>query len=265
MSLTVSSKLFMLLCNHLQENWKVSCRPSLVEGTITFTVDKPVGALRGLSYKIQVKQDCYLVLAYYPFLVNLQNGEEVARMTEFINRVNAYLKRGSLLLDYDDGTISYKYFVKCGMELPSTTMMEDSIAFPLAAYEAFGESIGRICYTQVPPKQELQEVLQKAWNNSPFQDKDSALFFWSLLDMMILYEGESGKDGKASPPPSPASSTPKAGSGQPPHGGAGDPEGKDPTEEEISERFQKLQGLLDGNAEAEGKGKGKGKGEPLGT
>ena len=251
MSLVASPKLFLLLCKHLQENWKVSCNSSPVEGSITFTVDKPVGALRSLAYKIQVKQDCYLVLAYYPFLVDLQNGEEVARMTEFINRVNAYLKRGSFLLNYDNGTISYKYFVKCGMELPSTTMMEDSIAFPLATYEALGESIVRIRYTQVSPKQELQEVLQKAWDSSPFLDKDSALFFWSIEDMIVLYDREIGKDGQPGVPLSPASFIPKAGAGESTPQRDGNPDGEDPTEEEISERFQKLRGCLDGGEEAE--------------
>lgn len=72
---------------------------------------------------------------YQPIIVDLKNETQVQEMAKFLCWINDDMKFGNFNLSSTDGTISFRYGVKCGGELPPVNTIVYCIYKPLEYFE----------------------------------------------------------------------------------------------------------------------------------
>lgn len=87
--------------------------------------------VRNVLSVIDVKEDNFIVYAFFPFTVDITDKDQMQRVSEFIERVNYGLINGNFEINYDDGEIRYKCFVNCKNSELSEAVIEESVILPV--------------------------------------------------------------------------------------------------------------------------------------
>lgn len=100
---------------------------------------------------IRVGEDSFITMAVCPVRPDTADAELMARMAEFICRANFGLKNGYFELDFNDGELRYKCYTPCDNNIPSQTLIRESIAVPASLLRRYGPGILGVLYNGVDP------------------------------------------------------------------------------------------------------------------
>ncbi len=80
-----------------------------------------------------------------------EDPEQMARMAEFLHRVNHELERGHFEMDYESGIIGYRNYVDCYGQLPGMAVIIRSFSICSSMFELYGTGIAGIVFSDASP------------------------------------------------------------------------------------------------------------------
>lgn len=150
-SMEIASAINEFLVN---DNWKFSFEEEY--GIFRFGLSLK-GRMKKVDYVIDVKNNNYLVYAISPIGVDSEDSDMMAKMAEFICRVNYGVTNGNFEFDMNSGQIQYKSYIDCADIIPSDTMIRNSINCPAIMFDQYGIGILAIIFGDVTVKEALDK------------------------------------------------------------------------------------------------------------
>lgn len=102
---------------------------------------KTSAKIQKINYFVVVRDDEIIFYGICPINADENDAGMMARMAEFLSRVNYGIKNGCFEFDFRDGEIRYKSFVDCDEVIPSTEVVGNSICCINAMYNRFSQGI----------------------------------------------------------------------------------------------------------------------------
>lgn len=119
-------------------------------------LDLPTGSMiRRVDLRINVKNDYYIVRALSSVSADPKDAKSMARLAEYLTRVNYRLRNGNFEMDYRDGELAFKCYVDCHGGVPVQETIDDSIFCPPAMFHQYGNGILQVM--GVDPAQALED------------------------------------------------------------------------------------------------------------
>ena len=81
----------------------------------------------------------------------------MARLAEYLTRVNYRLRNGNFEMDYRDGELAFKCYVDCHGGVPVQEAIDDSIFCPPAMFHQYGNGILQVMFSGIDPTQALED------------------------------------------------------------------------------------------------------------
>ena len=107
-----------------------------------------------VDLRINVKNDYYIVRALSSVSADPKDAKSMARLAEYLTRVNYRLRNGNFEMDYRDGELAFKCYVDCHGGVPVQEAI-DSIFCPPAMFHQYGNGILQVM--GVDPAQALED------------------------------------------------------------------------------------------------------------
>lgn len=126
------------------------------EGAFGFVMNL-LGEIAFVPYIIKVHEDDYTVVARCPVSPTLGDATAATAMAEFLCRANHRLRNGNFEMDFDEGELRYKCFVNCDGQIPSPSIIRDSIATPGSMIMHYAPGIINVLYRGMDPKRAVSE------------------------------------------------------------------------------------------------------------
>lgn len=121
-------------------------------------LDLPTGSMiRRVDLRINVKNDSYTVRALSSVSADPMEAKIMARLAEYLTRVNYRLRNGNFEMDYRDGELAFKCYVDCHGGVPVQEAIDDSIFFPPAMFHQYGNGILQVMFSGIDPTQALED------------------------------------------------------------------------------------------------------------
>lgn len=121
-------------------------------------LDLPTGSMiRRVDLRINVKNDSYTVRALSSVSADPKDAKNMARLAEYLTRVNYRLRNGNFEMDYRDGELAFKCYVDCHGGVPVEEAIDDSIFCPPAMFHQYGNGILQVMFSGVDPAQALED------------------------------------------------------------------------------------------------------------
>lgn len=121
-------------------------------------LDLPTGSMiRRVDLRINVKNDSYTVRALSSVSADPKDAKSMARLAEYLTRVNYRLRNGNFEMDYRDGELAFKCYVDCHGGVPVQEAIDDSIFCPPAMFHQYGNGILQVMFSGVDPAQALED------------------------------------------------------------------------------------------------------------
>ena len=108
-----------------------------------------------VDLRINVKNDYYIVRALSSVSADPKDAKSMARLAEYLTRVNYRLRNGNFEMDYRDGELAFKCYVDCHGGVPVQEAIDDSIFCPPAMFHQYGNGILQVM--GVDPAQALED------------------------------------------------------------------------------------------------------------
>ena len=108
-----------------------------------------------MDLRINVKNDYYIVRALSSVSADPKDAKSMARLAEYLTRVNYRLRNGNFEMDYRDGELAFKCYVDCHGGVPVQEAIDDSIFCPPAMFHQYGNGILQVM--GVDPAQALED------------------------------------------------------------------------------------------------------------
>ena len=119
-------------------------------------LDLPTDSMiRRVDLRINVKNDYYTVRALFSVSADPKDAKSMARLAEYLTRVNYRLRNGNFEMDYRDGELAFKCYVDCHGGVPVEEAIDDSIFCPPAMFHQYGNGILQVM--GVDPAQALED------------------------------------------------------------------------------------------------------------
>lgn len=119
-------------------------------------LDLPTDSMiRRVDLRINVKNDYYIVRALSSVSADPKDAKSMARLAEYLTRVNYRLRNGNFEMDYRDGELAFKCYVDCHGGVPVEEAIDDSIFCPPAMFHQYGNGILQVM--GVDPAQALED------------------------------------------------------------------------------------------------------------
>lgn len=119
-------------------------------------LDLPTDSMiRRVDLRINVKNDSYIVRALSSVSADPKDAKSMARLAEYLTRVNYRLRNGNFEMDYRDGELAFKCYVDCHGGVPVQEAIDDSIFCPPAMFHQYGNGILQVM--GVDPAQALED------------------------------------------------------------------------------------------------------------
>ena len=119
-------------------------------------LDLPTDSMiRRVDLRINVKNDYYIVRALSSVSADPKDAKSMARLAEYLTRVNYRLRNGNFEMDYRDGELAFKCYVDCHGGVPVQEAIDDSIFWPPAMFHQYGNGILQVM--GVDPAQALED------------------------------------------------------------------------------------------------------------
>ena len=121
-----------------EDNWNFSFDRD--QGLFRFGVSMS-GRLKNVQYVVSVNRYDYNVYAISPVSADAEDAGQMAKMAEFITRINYGLKDGNFEMDFRDGELRYRCYVNSEGTVPTVEMVDESIRCPLMMYNRCSDAI----------------------------------------------------------------------------------------------------------------------------
>lgn len=136
-------------------------------------LDLPTGSMiRRVDLRINVKNDSYTVRALSSVSADPKDAKSMARLAEFLTRVNYRLRNGNFEMDYRDGELAFKCYVDCHGGVPVEEAIYDSIFCPPAMFHQYGNGILQVM--GVDPAQALEDCEARLKEEKEEAEDDSS-------------------------------------------------------------------------------------------
>lgn len=118
-------------------------------------LDLPTDSMiRCVDLRINVNKDSYTVRALSSVSADPKDAKSMARLAEYLTRVNYRLRNGNFEMDYRDGELAFKCYVDCHGGVPVEEAIDDSVFCPPAMFHQYGNGILQVM--GVDPAQALE-------------------------------------------------------------------------------------------------------------
>lgn len=154
-----STEIAQAIQQHLEEREMKLVAFDENDGSFGFVMHLP-GQLSFIHYIIKVHEDDYTVVAICPVCPAASDSSALAAMAEFVCRANYGLKNGNFELDFRDGELRYKCFVDCDEQIPSQSVVRDSIGVPAAMMRRYAPGIINVLYKGMNAESAVEECEQ---------------------------------------------------------------------------------------------------------
>lgn len=151
-----STEIAQAIKEHLNERDMKLVAFDETNGTFGFIMHLP-GQISFVHYIIKVHKDDYTVIAVCPVSPEPNDTAAITAMAEFICRANYGLKNGNFEMDFRDGELRYKCFVDCDEQIPSQSVIRDSIAVPAAMLKRYAPGIINVMYKGMNAETAVEE------------------------------------------------------------------------------------------------------------
>ncbi len=102
---------------------------------------KSESKLNKINCIIRVGKGDYVLYAFSPIGVDVDDKVAIVSMTEFVCRANYGLRNGNFELDVSDGEIRYKSYVDCDGIMPTYNVVINSILVSDVMFSRYGSGI----------------------------------------------------------------------------------------------------------------------------
>lgn len=154
-----STEIAQAIKEHLEEREMKLVAFDEDRGSFGFVMHLP-GQISFIHYIIKVHKDDYTVVAVCPVCPATNDSAALAAMAEFVCRANYGLKNGNFEMDFRDGELRYKCFVDCDEQIPSQSIVRDSIGVPAAMMKRYAPGIINVLYKGVDAETAVEECEQ---------------------------------------------------------------------------------------------------------
>lgn len=138
-------------------------------------LDLPTGSMiRRVDLRINVKNDSYTVRALSSVSADPKDAKSMARLAEYLTRVNYRLRNGNFEMDYRDGELAFKCYVDCHGGVPVQEAIDDSIFCPPAMFHQYGNGILQVMFSGVDPAQALEDCEARLKEEKEEAEDDSS-------------------------------------------------------------------------------------------
>lgn len=117
------------------------------------------GVLGAIRIVIIIFDKSYIV---YGVLNSTAEKDKYASVAEFITRANYGMQNGNFEMDYRDGEIRYKTFVKFEKSNISESVVAESILVPVFMIEKYGKSLIKVMLGEVSAEDGIAEAEETA-------------------------------------------------------------------------------------------------------
>ena len=169
-----SSEIAQAIKEHLEEREMKWVAFDENDGSFGFVVHLP-GQISFIHYIIKVHEDDYTVVAICPVCPAASDSAALAAMAEFVCRANYGLKNGNFEMDFRDGELRYKCFVDCDEQIPSQSVVRDSISVPAAMMKRYASGIINVLYKGVDVESAVEECEQNKGLRHELEEAKRAL------------------------------------------------------------------------------------------
>ena len=138
-----------------QENLKFTPFDEHNVASATYNVDAKFGHA---TVFFRVNKDRLLLRTIIPLNAGKADRQKVA---EFLLRANYGLKTGGFDMDFDDGEISYRVSIFCGVEdfvPPTYEQIDFSVIISLMMIERYGDALVKVMFGLVEPEDAIEAV-----------------------------------------------------------------------------------------------------------
>lgn len=150
-----SEEIFTAICRFLDKK-HLYYHASEILGLIQ--LDLPTdGMIRRLDLRIRVNKDSYIVRALSLVSADPKDAKSMARLAEYLTRVNYRLPNGNFEMDYRDGELAFKCYVDCHGGVPVEKTIDDSLSCPVSRFQQFGNGILQVMFSDIDPAQALED------------------------------------------------------------------------------------------------------------
>lgn len=155
---------YEIIKKYLDSNeWKYDCFEE--DGVILSKINYK-GVIGTVRLAIDVSDEYYKVYSIFNSTVESKYYNEIA---EFLHRANYGLNDGNFELDYEDGEIRYKTYVRTDKTDLDIDAVERSIFIGLAMIKRYGSGIIKIMLGEITPEKCIREI-----ENHSFDEEDDA-------------------------------------------------------------------------------------------
>lgn len=121
-------------------------------------LDLPTGGMiRRVDLRINVKNDSYTVRALSSVSADPKDAKSMARLAEYLTRVNYRLYNGNFVMDYRDGELAFNCYVDCHGGVPVQEAIDNSISCPPTMFHQYGNGILQMMFSDIDPAQALED------------------------------------------------------------------------------------------------------------
>lgn len=126
MNMTYNKEIAAAIEQFLQEDgWHYSFDGK--RGVFTFQLSVR-SKLQQIEYSVRVRRREYIVYGILPLGGDRKDKDLMARLAEFVCRINYGMYNGNFELDFRDGELRYKSYVDCEDALPGRKVIKNSIS-----------------------------------------------------------------------------------------------------------------------------------------
>lgn len=139
----------------------------LVEDDWHFSFDESIGVfefglridskIHKIEYAVDVKEDEIIVYGLCPIIADSGDADMMARMAEFLCRVNYGLKNGCFELNFQngEGDIRFRSYIDCEDSMPSNKVFRNSIYCTAAMFLRYATGIVDIVFSDCTAEEAL--------------------------------------------------------------------------------------------------------------
>ena len=146
-------ELFEAVKEYLEsQNWKYSSDPEKFRCSYTMTIK---GKLNSCKVVVVAEDKGIKFVAISPINVSEENRASVA---EYITRANYGLRAGNFEMDYSDGEVRYKNYMRCTDMVPSQEDIEFSNDVCFMMFQQYGDGLVKNMMGFGDPEKDIQEA-----------------------------------------------------------------------------------------------------------
>ena len=111
------------------------------------------GVVYNYMVYVIIEEDALQTIVYTPLHAVPTDKACMARVSEYICRVNYGLKNGNFRLDFSDGEICYVCYIDCVDRIPDNEVFLGAIFASMKMHERYSDGLARVILTDVSPKE----------------------------------------------------------------------------------------------------------------